>query len=113
MHPTSLEIGQIANVISEVAEQTNPGDIQNGYWYTSGTHVGASGAGQFSGNYGIYGGWDQLLLSETCDATQGLGTFFIYSWAPQNRNIVQNQFAIGLVYRGLLSGRGCRPASRL
>jgi porin len=82
-----------------------PGDVQGGAWYESGSHDAVGGPGTFHGNHGYYTGWDQLLINEVDDPNQGLGTFFIYSWAPDDRNAVENHFATGLVYRGLLPGR--------
>lgn len=83
---------------------TLPGDIQNGAWYTSGSHQGEL-PGVHSGNHGVYAGWNQMLWSETEDSKQGLGTFLIYSWAPSDRNRITNHYAGGLVYRGLLPSR--------
>jgi porin len=83
-----------------------PGDIQNGYWYTSGSHTAIDGSRDFNGNYGIYGGFDQMVWLEDDEETkQGLGIFGIYSFAPQDRNNIQNHFAGGVVYRGILPGR--------
>jgi carbohydrate-selective porin OprB len=82
-----------------------PGDVQTGIWYTSGSHEDVADNNDVHGNHGVYFGWDQLLWSERCDPEQGLGTFFIYSWAPQDRNVVTNHVATGVVYRGLLRNR--------
>lgn len=83
-----------------------PGDIQNGYWYSSGDYAALDGSRTIDGNYGIYGGFDQMVWLEDDEETkQGLGVFGIYSFAPQDRNNVQNHFAGGVVYRGLLPGR--------
>jgi porin len=82
-----------------------PGDLQTGAWYESGSHDAVVGPGTFHGNNGYYFGWDQLLVNEQENSDQGLGTFCIYSYAPDDRNIVRNHFATGVVYRGLLPGR--------
>jgi porin len=82
-----------------------PGDLQGGLWYTSGSHEEVDGNDDFHGNHGAYMGWDQLLVTERCDPEQGLGTFFIYSWAPSDRNEITNHFATGVLYRGPLNGR--------
>jgi porin len=82
-----------------------PGDLQTGAWYESGDHTAIGGPGAFDENYGVYTGWDQLVWSEADNPDQGLGTFFIYSWAPFERNAITNHFATGVVYRGLLAQR--------
>ncbi len=82
-----------------------PGDIQTGVWYESGDHAAVGGPGSFDENYGVYTGWDQLIWNEADNPDQGLGTFFIYSWAPFEQNMITNHFATGLVYRGLLPQR--------
>jgi porin len=83
-----------------------PGDIQNGTWYSSGNYAAIDGSRNFVGNYGIYGGIDQMVwLEDDEDTKQGLGLFGIYSFAPQDRNNIQNHFASGIVYRGFLPGR--------
>jgi porin len=83
-----------------------PGDIQGGSWYDSGSHRAIDNSRDYTGNYGHYCGWDQMMWMEGEQAeNQGLGLFAIYSFAPQNRNNVQNHFGGGIVYRGLLPGR--------
>lgn len=81
-----------------------PGDIQNGFWYSSGRFDDPAGGQSYVGNYGYYFGSDQMLFAEQ-DPAQGLAAFFIYSYAPENRNVVEHHFAAGAVYRGLLPGR--------
>jgi carbohydrate-selective porin OprB len=82
-----------------------PGDLQGGYWHTSGSHDAVIGPATHHANHGVYFGWDQLICSEYDDPQQGLGTFAIYSWAPRDRNLVTHHVATGLVYRGLVPNR--------
>ena len=81
------------------------GDIKQGIWYESGSHSVPDGSGSVVGNHGAYFGLDQILFNENGADPQGLGTFFIYSFSPQDRNVVQNHFATGVIYRGLFGGR--------
>ncbi len=99
---TQYSLGQLKNSYSI---GNKPGDLQLGLWYLSGSHLNPSATNISQGDYGVYTGWDQLLLSEDGDPEQGLGTFFIYSWAPSDRNRITNHFATGLVYRGLFASR--------
>lgn len=82
-----------------------PGDIQNGLWYTSGSHDDIFGGAAHSGNNGYYFGIDQQFWSEPANPDQGFAAFFIYSWAPEDRNVINRHYAAGCVYRGLLPGR--------
>lgn len=81
------------------------GDIQTGMWYTSANQVDPFGNDPYSDNHGCYFGIDQQLTREACDPSQGLAAFFIYSWAPSERNVVNQHYAAGAVYRGLIPSR--------
>lgn len=82
-----------------------PGDIQNGFWFSSGDHAATFGGNPHSGNHGYYFGMDQMLWPEACAADQGLAAFLIYSFAPEDRNTINHHFATGLVYRGCVPSR--------
>jgi len=76
-----------------------------GGWYTSSDTYAVDASGVFEGNYGFYTTLDRMLLTECEDPEQGLGAFFQFSWAPQDRNQVDLSYGAGLVYRGLLPCR--------
>jgi porin len=94
--------------------------------------VGPLGAadGVRTGNHGVYCGLEQLLFAEPVEppgdkdakgddkdepaeeaapdeggSPQGLGVFFQYGWAPEDRNEAEHYFGSGIVYKGLLHGR--------
>jgi porin len=46
-----------------------------------------------------------MLLPEAESTDQGLGAFFQFSWAPSDRNMIDQGIGAGLVYTGLLPGR--------
>ncbi|MEM6582138.1 MAG: carbohydrate porin [Pseudomonadota bacterium] len=59
-------------------------------------------------NYGVYVMLSQpvyLEASATDASGQGLQLFFEYSWAPESRNPVAEQWAAGAVYTGLFPSR--------
>jgi len=61
----------------------------------------------FPYNYGVYLAFDQAIYKENDDPedTQGLGAFFQFGWAPQDRNEIWRYYGAGLAYTGLLPGR--------
>jgi porin len=67
----------------------------------------AAPANTLAGNHGVYVACDQMLFLEPGEkeTNQGLGMFVQYAWAPPDRNEVENFFGVGLLYRGLISGR--------
>lgn len=87
-----------------------PGTLRIGGWYHSGdpTEVVASPHPRLLGhNYGAWGTFDKMLLSETgADGDQqGLGLFGQFGWAPDDRNLVDQHYAGGVLYRGPMHGR--------
>jgi porin len=86
------------------------GHYSLGIWYQSGDFVNtriATGTGTFSDNYGWYLMLDRLLFREpgTESADQGLGAFFQFGWAPEDRNSVTQYLGAGFTYKGLFPGR--------
>jgi porin len=61
----------------------------------------------YGGNYGAYWNSDQMLLKEEygTDDDQGLGVFVMFGFAPGDRNAIQEFYAAGIVYKGLLPNR--------
>ncbi len=61
----------------------------------------------FVQNYGVFASTDQMIFKEEygTDDEQGLGVFVQFGWAPSNRNMIQEYYGTGLVYRGLIPGR--------
>lgn len=91
-------------------ENELPGTWRLGSWYQSGDwrQITPAAVGSvFGHNYGFWCTADQLLIVEDSsnDVGQGLGVFFEYGWAPEDRNFVAQSFGTGLVYRGLLADR--------
>lgn len=79
--------------------------VRFGSWYTNSDTMAVDGQSVFEGNYGFYVTVDRSLLPEADDPDQGLAAFGQFSWAPPDRNQVDQHFAAGLVYRGLLPSR--------
>lgn len=74
----------------------------------SGDAIGIEAAGDvFTGNHGVYLGFDQLIWKESREEKdeQGLGVFGQYSWAPEDRNLAPQYVGGGLVYKGLIPNR--------
>lgn len=85
-----------------------PGDFHVGLWYHSGMPEDPGDPNvTFTGNHGYDIGIDQLIFKESWaeDDDQGLGVFFQYGWAPEERNEVSNYIGGGLVYKGLIPCR--------
>jgi len=61
----------------------------------------------FPHNYGVYVAFDQMVYKEKDDPedSQGLGMFFQFGWAPQDRNEIWRYYGVGLAYTGLLPRR--------
>lgn len=79
--------------------------VRFGSWYTTSDTLAVDTNSDFDNNYGFYSTLDRMLISESVDAAQGLGTFLQYAWAPQDRNQIDVTYGGGLVYRGLLPNR--------
>lgn len=79
--------------------------VRFGSWYTNSDTLAVDGQAVFEGNYGFYVTVDRSLIPEADDPDQGLAAFGQFSWAPPDRNQVDQHFAAGLVYRGLLPSR--------
>ena len=61
----------------------------------------------FCQNYGVWFTADQMIWkeSEAADDDQGFGIFGQFGWAPGDRNLIQEYYGGGLVYKGLVPGR--------
>ena len=79
--------------------------VRFGSWFSSSDTESLDGNSIFEDNYGFYTTVDRMLITESHDATQGLGAFFQFSWAPSDRNQLVRNYGAGLVYRGLLPRR--------
>src|SRR3990167_9132981 len=60
---------------------------------------------RYGNNYGFYGIAEQMIYQEQPGEDQGLGIFFQFGGAPDNRNTVDYYFGAGLNYTGLIPGR--------
>ena len=63
---------------------------------------------QYNDNYGVYVLFDQpvyLEPSASDSSGEGLTVFFEYSWAPENRNQINEYFSSGAMYTGLIPTR--------
>lgn len=81
-----------------------------GIWYHSGDFMNtqaASGPDTLPGNYGFYLMLDRLIVRETAGGSddQGLGVFFQFGWAPEDRNPVTAYAGAGLTYTGVFPRR--------
>jgi porin len=86
------------------------GHYSLGMWYQSGDFANTqpdSGPGTLSGNYGWYLMLDRLLFREPSSKAddQGLGGFFQFGWAPEDRNAVAKYVGAGFTYKGLFPNR--------
>lgn len=125
-------IGEL-KVLWELVDGRLPGDVHVGMWYHNGGFVDLEqvevvfararlplafvppefapldgGDTLYTGNHGVYLGFEQMLLRESWaeDDDQGLGFFLQYSWARQSRSEVPHYYGAGLVYKGLIPARG-------
>jgi porin len=106
-HGGSFTISELALKTSFGAQKDMPGTYRFGGWYHSSDfeEVGDDAVTDtFAGNHGFYLAFDQKLYHEQDNSNQGLGTFFQFGWAPENRNEIDRYFGIGLSYVGLLPG---------
>ena len=79
--------------------------VRFGSWYTNSDTLAVDEQQVYEGNYGFYVTVDRSLIPEADDPEQGLAAFGQFSWAPPDRNQVDQHYAAGLVYRGLLPSR--------
>ena len=58
-------------------------------------------------DHGFYVSCDQMLAKENdfADDTQGLGGFFRYGWAPEDKNDLSQFYSFGMQYQGLFDER--------
>lgn len=88
-----------------------PGQFHFGPWYHSDRFddPAPGSTASFSGNHGIHCEMQQALFAERQGDHgnhQGLGAFAQYGWAPGDRNEAHQYVGGGLIYRGLILGRG-------
>lgn len=76
--------------------------LRLGTWFTNSDAVAHDESHIHEANYGFYGTIDRMLFAERDDAEQGLGAFCQCSWAPADRNQIDQHYGAGLVYRGLI-----------
>lgn len=62
---------------------------------------------QYSNNYGIYAGIDQMLYKESKDDEDAQGLYLLgqYSYTPKNHSEISHYIGGGLVYNGLIPHR--------
>jgi porin len=87
-----------------------PGTLRLGFWYHSGNpdEIVADPHPRLLGhNYGVWGTVDKMLINEIGEDgdEQGLGVFGQFGWAPEDRNLVDQHYAGGVLYRGPIDGR--------
>ncbi len=86
------------------------GNYRIGFWYLTGAFPSlkpASRPGTFDGNFGFYLQFEQQVYAEAPSGrgNQGLGLFFQFGWAPDDRNQTTRYVGAGCAYKGLLPGR--------
>lgn len=86
------------------------GTLRIGGWYHSGdpAEIVVDPHPRLLGhNYGAWATFDKMLVSETgVDGDgQGLGMFGQFGWAPDDRNLVDQHYGGGVLYRGPIEGR--------
>ncbi len=89
-----------------------PTTLRTGIWHHSDSDVWVELSANpfpttFQQNYGVWTTGDQMVWKESSssDDDQGLGIFGQFGWAPGDRNLFQEYYGGGLVYKGLLPGR--------
>jgi porin len=90
--------------------EEHDGRYSLGVWYHSGNFAStqnSSGLSTLSGNYGWYVMLSRLLFRKTSSQAddQGLGAFFQFGWAPEDRNSVTRYVGAGFTYKGLFPNR--------
>lgn len=83
-----------------------PGAYRVGVWYDPQPKAYTDGPEERD-DHGFYISCDQMLAKEndTPDDTQGLGGFFRYGWAPEDKNDMAQFYSFGVQYQGLFDGR--------
>lgn len=89
-----------------------PTTLRTGIWHHSDKDVWVELSANpnpvtFNQNYGVWTTADQMIWkeSDSADDDQGLGVFGQFGWAPGDRNLLQEYYGGGAVYKGLLTGR--------
>jgi porin len=89
-----------------------PTTVRTGIWHHSDKEVWVELSANpnpvtFNQNYGTWTTADQMIWkeSDSSDDDQGLGLFGQFGWAPGDRNLLQEYYGGGAVYKGLLPGR--------
>ncbi|MDD3012740.1 MAG: carbohydrate porin [Candidatus Gastranaerophilales bacterium] len=78
-----------------------------GFWQDTNQIQDLANPGTFSSNFGVYAGFNPLILKENAkgEDTQGLSLVGQFGWAPQDRNPVTRTYAFGVSYQGLIPKR--------
>lgn len=94
------------NTMMESSKGTLPGVCRLGFWYDPRPKA-YEGGPEETDDHGFYLSCDQMLVkeNETDDDTQGLGGFFRYGWAPEDKNDIAQVYSFGVQYQGLIDGR--------
>jgi carbohydrate-selective porin OprB len=83
-----------------------PGVYRLGFWYDPRPKA-YEGGPEKTDDHGFYLTCDQMILKESTEVndTQGLGGFFRYGWAPEDKNDIAQVYSFGVQYQGLIDGR--------
>ena len=82
------------------------GAYRLGFWVDSLPREHFDGSGPSRNNKGLYLSFDQMLMVEGDDNSQGLGVFARMGWANEDVYDVHEFASAGVQYAGLIPGRG-------
>ena len=111
-HNGAISLAQLEWKPALGADGQLPTTIRTGVWHHSDRNVWVELSDNpnpvtFCQNYGTWTTADQMIWkeSDSSDDDQGLGIFGQFGWAPGDRNLIQEYWGGGAVYKGLLPGR--------
>ncbi len=76
-----------------------------GLWYDPQPKSYSGSDLEFRDDTGLYFNYDQKLLNENDDDSQGLAMFFKYGYADKKKNDIHSYYSVGMQYQGLIDGR--------
>jgi porin len=81
------------------------GQYRFGLWYDPQPKSHSGATKEYRDDLGFYTSMDQMVTAEEADSDQGLGVFFRYGYADDQRNDMQHFYSFGAQYQGLFEGR--------
>jgi carbohydrate-selective porin OprB len=104
---SDTEIGFYTDPGAPDTRKSYPGIIKAGFIYNGGRNFPDYNALKYvSGNYTIYGQFNQPVLRVKAGSNRGVDVTFGFNAGPRNKSAVPDEFTAGIIFNGPIPGRG-------